>query len=481
MEKKTDIELQPKQFEAYKTLQRSESGSAVYTFYGGAKGGGKSYLVRANEFSRRMEYPGTTGTIIRKNYPELLSNHIRKFFIEYPETRAWYRASEKTIYYPNGSLTEFNYLQYTNDVYHFQGIEFDDITLDEATQHEEEVFKILKTSLRSDPAVIARNPKFKSKFLLTGNPGGIGHGWVKRLFVDRKFDPNETPAQYTFIPALIYDNPIFIKANPEYLKNLQDLPDDLRRAYLDGDWDVFIGQFFQDFRRDVHGVEPFAIDANWGKLFAVDWGYSPHPCHVGWYATDYDGTIYKYREAEFLETSPADVGERIRELSAGDKGLRFGVGDTQMWEVNPFRKTGGDEFYSDKSIALQINAELGKSNLLMLKANKARVTGWANLRSLLKWDGKIGDNGKRKIFRPPKYFIFNTCKATLAAYPAQIHSKLNPEDMLKQDGDDACDTDRYAIMYIRAGAREKEQPRTLHEKIMIEARRGRSEPGEFSL
>ena len=448
-----DISLQPKQALALQTVER---GQYQYLFYGGAKLGGKSHLIRAKEVYRRLKYPGTTGVIIRRTFPELLSNHIRRFWRDYPYTKQWYKASEKAIYYPNGSITEFKHLQNTSDVYDYQGIEYDDITVDEATQHEEEIFKILKTSLRSDPATIANNPGFKNSFLLTGNPGGRGHSWVKRIFVDKKFNPDETALDYHFIQAKIYDNPIAMKANPQYLKNLQDLPGDIRRAYLDGDWDIFIGQFFSDFRRDIHVIEPIKIENEWGKWFSVDWGYSPHPYHIGFYAKDFEGNIFKYRELSGIETPPADLAQRFLDVSKEDVGLKLGVGDTQMWAQNPFQQPKKGEAPTDKSIAAQFNAVIGKENKFMYQANKERITGWAELRSLMKWDAELNADGTRCFTRKPKFYIFSTCPETIGAYPDQIHSELRPEDMLKQDGDDPCDTDRYAVMGIKGGILPKE-------------------------
>ena len=470
------LSLQAKQLDAFKHI---DQGKSQYLFYGGAKGGGKSYLVRAKEVARRMMYPGTTGVIIRKTFPELLANHIRKFFVEHPYIKQWYKAGEKAIYYPNGSVTDFKYLAATNDVYTYQGIEYDDITLDEATQHEEEVFKILKTSLRSDPSVIKRNPDFKPSFLLTGNPGGIGHGWVKRIFVDRDFNPEETPADYDFIHAKIYDNPIFIKANPQYLKNLEDLPIDLRRAYLDGDWDIFIGQFFTDFRRDIHGIEPFTISDSWGKVIAIDWGYSPHPFHVGWYAMDFQGNIFKYRELEGLETPPDELAKKVLDSSKHDQNIQVCVGDTQMWELNPFSKMPKGEAYSDKSIAAIINSIFTPEKLTMLQANKARITGWTNIKTLMKWKGELQSDGHRKLIEEPKYRIFNTCKTTLATYPNMIHSELKPEDMQKMDGDDPCDTDRYGLMVIKEGIMPK-APKTYTQRLREQALQEQSEVNEFS-
>ncbi|MFX0133026.1 MAG: phage terminase large subunit [Candidatus Hodarchaeota archaeon] len=442
--------MQAKQWDASEYIDQSDR--AQYLLYGGAKGGGKSYLGRGKLVEQCLRYRGIQAVIIRKTFPELLANHIRKLFVEYPFLNAWYRAGEKAIYFPNGSVLELKHLANTQDVYNYQGIEYDIIFLDEATQHEEETFKILKTSLRSDPKIIARNPGFKPFFLLTGNPGGIGHSWVKRLFIERDFNPNEKAEDYHFIQAKIYDNPIFLTANPSYLDNLRDLDHDRMRAYLEGDWEVFVGQYFKEFRTDIHIVEPFPIPEDWNKIFSLDWGYFPHPYHCGWYAIDPETKeIYKYREMEGHETPPGELAERIVEKSIGDK-LLLGVGDTQMWQQNPFQSKADlstkQEVFTDKSIALQINEVLITNlGISMFQANKDRVTGWVNLKSLMKWEGEVTAKG-RILEKEPKYRIFSTCYQTIACYPNMIHSELRPEDMEKIDGDDPVDSDRYAIMAI---------------------------------
>ena len=182
-----------------------------------------------------MKFPNTRGLIVRKTYPELLSNHIRMFFKEYPPVRQWYNKSEKAIYWPNGSITEFSYLKNTDDVYTYQGREYEDIDIDEVTQHEEDVFKILRSSCRT------ANEDFKRAggiptMLLTGNPGGIGHGWVKRIFIDRQFKDEENPSDFSFVPAKVEDNAALMDNDPEYVKRLNDLPEHLRMYCFSWNW-----------------------------------------------------------------------------------------------------------------------------------------------------------------------------------------------------------------------------------------------------
>lgn len=263
-----EITLQPKQKEA---LKKSEKTPVL--FYGGAKGGGKSYLVRAREVYRRLKYPNTKGLIVRKTYPELLSNHIRMMWREYPWLHKYYRKGEKVINWPNGSMTEFSHLKSTEDVYLYQGREYEDIAIDEITQHQIEVFKILRSSLRTTNKEFV-NAGGIPTFLLTGNPGGIGHGWVKRIFVDRKFLPEEHPNHFDFVQAKVRHNKALMDIDPEYVKRLEDLPEDKRRAYLDGDWDVFSGQVFSEFRRKHHVITPIIPNPSYKHFLSIDWGYS---------------------------------------------------------------------------------------------------------------------------------------------------------------------------------------------------------------
>jgi phage terminase large subunit len=328
---KIEISLQEKQKLAFE-----KSLETPVMFYGGAKGGGKSYLIRAREIYRRLKHPNTTGLIVRKTYPELVTNHIRMFFKEYPMVVDWFKGGEKAIHYPNGSVTEFSYLKGTNDVWTYQGREYQDVSIDEITQHEEMVFKILRSSVRTtDPTI---NPTM----LLTGNPGGVGHGWAKRLFIDRQYTENENPDDFDFVQAMVYDNKALMDADPKYLQRLRDLPDDLRRAYLEGDWDVFAGQVFSEFRREIHTMKSLVPSSNNPHFLWIDWGYSGREGHEGAFAA-YLGSLIKvnyigetfnrvivYKEWYGKYKKPSEWAEIIFNETA-TRNLRKGVGDSAMF------------------------------------------------------------------------------------------------------------------------------------------------------
>ena len=174
---KLTIELQPKQ----KLFAQSMEDYPV-TFYGGAKGGGKSKGMRTIFLLRRFQYPGSTGAIFRKTYPELEGNHIGPMFQEYPELRQYYNDSKKTLALPNGSTLQFCYASSEKDLDLYQGREFNDLGIEEAGQWTEAMFWKLMGSNRSSKAGIP------SRTALTGNPGGVGHKWLKRIFIERRFN-----------------------------------------------------------------------------------------------------------------------------------------------------------------------------------------------------------------------------------------------------------------------------------------------------
>ena len=423
---KIEIALQPKQKEALKLSEL-----IPVLLYGGAKGGGKSHLIRAREVVRRLKYAGSKGLIVRKTHPELLSNHIRRFFVEYPMTAKWYRKAEKAIYWPNGSITEFSYLKNTDDVYTYQGREYEDISIDEITQHEEEVFKILRSSNRTT------NPKIKPTMLLTGNPGGVGHGWVKRIFIDRQFKDNENPKDFGFVSAKVQDNKALIDADPDYIKRLDDLPEHLRRAYKDGDWDVFAGQVF-DFRptveqKEYHVIKPKPIPELSTRFFAIDWG-GDAPVAIGWYAVinclNKDGVrfqrIWKYRELYYgvqrelaaaddfkertgLDFTDKNVAKIIAEKSEGEE-IEYGVGDPSMANRKP-----RSYIVAGKSIMESMNEYWDDNGIdLFIKAgDNDRKNGLDRTRY---WMSKAPD-GK------PYYQVFNTCDNTIRTYPLLIYDE----------------------------------------------------------
>lgn len=442
----TNIPLQPKQKIAfYKSLE------TPVLFYGGAKGGGKSFLIRAREVYRRLTYPGTKGLIVRKTYPELLSNHIRKFFVEYPSVRDWFNKGEKAIYWPNGSITEFSFLGTTDDVYTYQGREYEDISIDEITQHEEEVFKILRTSNRTT------NPNIKPSMFLTGNPGGIGHAWAKRIFVDRDFKPEEDPNEFGFVQAKVYDNRALLDADPAYLKRLLDLPEAKRKAYLEGDWNVFEGAVFSEFS-NKHVTEIMFPKSEFKHYLGIDWGYSGRKEHKGAFAAyamalveehTEEGEIFHrvivYQEWYDKYKTPEEWAVILRKHTQKFTG---GRGDSSMF--NPTQD-------GSISIAERMQSKWNKKSH-WLKLKKGTRNRQTRIQAMHDWL-KIAPDGL------PYMLITENCKHLIRTLPLLIYDKNNPEDVDTTQEDHPWDGLTYMlseIKYIPAnmGAVEKYRPKT---------------------
>ncbi len=420
MATKLTITLQPKQREA---LRLSEA--TPITLYGGAKGGGKSYLVRAREVKRRLQHADSKGLIIRKTYPELLANHIRPFFREYPAVKSWYNKAEKTIYWPNGSTTEFSYLRRTDDVYTYQGREYEGIAVDEITQHEEEVFKTLTSSVRTT------NPDIKPSILLTGNPGGIGHQWVKRLFIDRQFNPEERPQDYAFVPAKVYDNRALIDNDPAYLDRLKSLPEHLRRMYLEGDWKVYAGIAFSELSERIHIARPFKLPSHTKFFAGFDWGYD-HPYAFVLFGLTQKKTVYVVKCASERQKRPDQIAAKIKTLLEGISHIYIYSG-TDIWN-----DSGRSSIYE------QLRDAIG-DKATFVKGYTKREQGVAEIRKYVAWEGTA--KGKPRL-----YFFENTLPVFNTVRSMQYDPR-HPEDVLKIDADkygfgwdDYYDAFRYGLM-----------------------------------
>lgn len=411
--------IQPKQKIA---LKRSLS-TPVF-FYGGAKGGGKSWLVRCREIARRLKYPKTQGLIIRRTFPELRANHIQKMLQEHPILNSWYNKSEKVIYYPNGSTTEFSYLSSSSDVSTYQGREYQDISVDEITQHEEVVFKELRSSLRSS------NSGIKPTMFLTGNPGGIGHSWVRRIFIERNFTNNERPEDFDFLQAFVQDNAALMQADPEYVKRLEDLPDHLRRAYLEGDWTIFAGQMFTELHESSHLIEPIELPGSTQYFAGYDYGYN-HPFAFVLLGLTPDGDNYVVSHIKKRFCQPEEQGRLMLSMLEGKGKVTIYAGH------DIFSNREGGKTIEDQLL----DAGFRKSGHAIVRASIDHINGIAELRKAfsLRPDGV------------PRLRFFKNTREVFDCICEQQIDPNKPEDVIKLNavdgigGDDLYDAVRYAI------------------------------------
>jgi len=285
------IELQPKQVELYRLVEDSP---ATDIGYGGARGGGKSHGARAVILLRRLEHPGTRALIFRRTYGELFENHIERLFQEYPALRQYYSVSNKLLQLPpalGGGSIVFGHAENPGDIYDFQGKEYMDILVDEATKLSKAELDFLRTCRRWK-GVDDRS----CKMILTCNPGGVGHSYIKRVMIDRRFQENELPDAYAFIPAHGWDNVEWarkaLEANhltvddyygwtddqryqyfitrTQYGRDLNALPESLRIQHLMGRWDYFEGQVFPELNEADHNLDQWASPRELRLVSALD-------------------------------------------------------------------------------------------------------------------------------------------------------------------------------------------------------------------
>ena len=394
---------------------------ARHTAYGGARGGGKSWAMRRKFILLALRYPGLNLLLLRRTLPELRENHLIPMQRELYGF-AVYNSAERVFRFPNGSRIKPGYCDTMQDVYQYQGQEYAVIGLEEATHFTEEQMRFLTTCNRTT------RKDFSPRMYYTCNPGNVGHAWVKRLFIDRLYAENENPNDYLFIPARIYDNKVLLDADPNYIRQLEALPEELRRAHLDGDWDVHAGQYFREFSRDRHVIEPFEIPSWWRRFRSMDWGYND-PCCVLWHAVDGENRVYTYRELYVRETRAGEVASMVLELSRGES-ISYTVASPDMWQKRGAVLSGAGGFEGETLAEL-----FTSSGLSLTPADNSRVPGWNRVRDFL----AVAPDGR------PNWLCFSDCRNLIRQLPALQFDQHNREDAA--DGDDhAPEALRYALM-----------------------------------
>ncbi len=403
--------------------------------YGGARGGGKSWAMRRKFVMMAMRYKGLKLLLLRRSYKELLNNHINPLRFEL-NGYAKFNSTEKCFIFPNGSRLDLGYCDNDNDCMQYQGTEYDIIGFEEATNFEEEWIKTISACLRTT------RENFIPRIYYTCNPGGVGHNYIKRLFIDRKFQSanGERPENFEFIPAKVTDNKVLMKTDPDYIMRLQALPPKLRKAHLEGCWDIYDGQFFEEFRnipenyetrRFTHVIAPFEIpDYGFTLYRSFDWGYSK-PFSCNWYAVDGDGRIYMIMEYYGCVRGEPDVGVKLTpdevfsEIANIEKNHKWfrgkdihGVADPAIW---------------NKESGISV-AEAGeKHGVYFDKGDNARLPGWLQVHERLRFD----ESGI------PMLYFFSTCENTIRTMPQMQYDTKKVEDLDTKLEDHAIDSLRY--------------------------------------
>ncbi|MEG2381764.1 MAG: phage terminase large subunit, partial [Oscillospiraceae bacterium] len=322
------------------------SADADEVLFGGAAGGGKSYGQLIDALIYAIKYKGSHQLILRRTMPELEHSMIMTSLKLYPSSAGTYHSTSHKWRFVNGSIIEFGHCAGEKDVLRYQGAEYDVVRFDELTHFTEAQYTYLISRIRGVN-------DFPKQVKSSTNPGGIGHSWVKRRFIsgftpgETHYDDNET--SYIFIPSFVQDNNFLMSADKDYVKRLEKLPEMERRALLYGEWDIFDGQVFTEWRNNPNGyntrryshvIKPFKIPNEWRRFRTFDFGYSK-PFAVSWYAVDHDGIAYNYRELYGCTGEPdtgvrwtaQKIAEKIRELEdTDDKDCKItGIADPAIW------------------------------------------------------------------------------------------------------------------------------------------------------
>src|SRR5690348_304873 len=473
---------------------------AKYRLFGGAAGPGKSKALLMEAIAQANETRGANTLLLRRTFPELEGSLLLYFRRDVPrESYLTFNEAKHTVTWRNGSTTRFGYSQSENDIYQYQSSEFRFIGIDELTHFTLRQWQFL-TSRNRCPVRGPRPPCMAG----ATNPGNIGHAWVKALFIDkqpaagmeaREYDPGD----YAFIRARVWDNPIYAD-DSEYLKTLQQLPDFYRRAFLDGDWSVFAGQYFSNFdpSQSVIRAEQIAAEAWWPRWISIDWGFE-HPAAVYWHVLDVGGSRREAGKEFYNEAGRASRGS---DAPASQQGYFLGgpsqetrrpsrvtdaaaptfpgardsattityrefiaqhlaprILSAQIIERSRLR-TGGTEKIEaiylspdafarrtdESSIAEQMGDILHSAGLPRpVPADNDRVGGWMLMYQML--DAR-------------EWLIADSCPELIRTLPELVRDEVNIEDIAKRDGDDAADAARYGLK-SRAAGQTARPPREL--------------------
>lgn len=412
--------------------------------YGGAAGGGKSYGQIIDAFLKAMQYPGIKQIIFRNSFPELNRSIILTALTIIPKELYTYITQSHKMTFINGSSIEFGYIASDTDVSNYQSAEYDIIRFDELTHFTEYQYKYMRSRVRG-----VNN--FPKQLKSSTNPGNRGHAWVKEMFIKPEIPGKSFVAKdgtsFLFIPALVTENKFLMKSDKGYIKRLESLPEAERKALLYGDWEIFEGQFFPEFKNvaenyedriGTHVIKPFRIPDQWTIYRSFDFGYA-RPFSVGWWAVDYDGRLYRILELygcskdangnimanTGVKWTPEKIFSEISETEKNHPWLKgreiYGVADPSIW---------------DKSRGTSVYEVAEKYGVYFEKGDNKRIPGWMQVHYRLSFD----EEGI------PMMYVFSNCEGFIRTMPSLVFSKTHPEDLDTEGEDHIADEVRYMCM-----------------------------------
>lgn len=456
------------EFKLYVPQQRALTTRAQEVLYGGAAGGGKSYLARVSSIVYSLEIPGLITYLFRRTFKEVLANHVHtpggylemlKGLMDAGDVD--YSKSDYSFTFYNGSRIQLAHSQYESDIYTHQGAQIGFLILDEATHFSPMMVRFIRSRVRLGSLVVP--PKWKGLFpriLYTANPGGIGHHYFKSNFVDigagHVFLAPEDEGGMTreYVPAKVGDNKILLLNDPDYPARLKGMGDTATvEAMLNGDWEIVSSGGVADvWRSKYHVIHPFNIPSSWRIDRGYDYGSSKPAAYLMFAESDGTefedhngrtcwvpaGTIFiigeKYFANKRLEGLKLTAIEQGRQMKAFEdesgyhSRVKPGPADNAIFSAEPGHRTVADD--------------IGISGITFVKGNKrpgSRVEGLQLFRTRLK-------AATERPMERPGIFVFNTCRHTIRTIPNLQNDDKNPEDIESQGEDHLWDVIRYRVL-----------------------------------
>lgn len=411
--------------------------------YGGAAGGGKSYAMLADPL-RDVNNPKFRGILFRRTNDELRElKSVSKDLYTKAIPKAVWSERESQWRFPSGATLWMTYLDKDEDVKRYQGQSFTWVGFDELTQWPTPFpFDYMRSRLR-----VTKGSGLNLYQRATTNPGGVGHQWVKKMFINPA-KPNKSfwatdietgkvlvwPPNHSkegmplfkrrFIPANLFDNP-YLSDDGVYEANLLSLPEAQRKALLEGNWDVSEGAAFSEFNREIHVVEPYLIPLSWPKFRACDYGYGSKSA-VLWFAVSPEGQLVVYRELYTHKVIAKDLADMVLSLEKGEK-VRYGMLDSSLWHQR------GD---TGPSLAEVMNGQ-GCFWRPASRSRGSRVAGKNEIHRRLQVNPYTDE---------PSMVFFSTCTNLISELPAIPLDKKNPDDVDTNAEDHGYDALRYGAM-----------------------------------